>query len=396
MEPRNSAHAAGAADIPHPLISSERVDGTEVYSLSGEKLGTIDHLMIDKYSGHVVYAVMSFGGFLGIGESYFPLPWDALRYDVDLGGYRVDLDRDKLEAAPRYSATGSNWSDRSYTDRVDQHWGHSRVREDRMVIAFASAEQARRAREALIAAGIENTRIDLLESRSDLDNWTSVKRHSVPDEDAHVYAECLGRGNSVLVIQARPGEHDRVMRAVGQFNPIDVEAHAAQWRQSGWPGVHAGKPASAVNQQTVGARTTARSTEPRPEEQVIPVYEEQLKVGKRVVEQGHVRVRVYTVEHPVQEGVTLREERVAIERRPVDRPVGATHGEAFQDRTIDVTTHREEPVVSKEARVKEEIVVRKDADQRTETLRENVRRTEVEVDDGRAPTPATPSTTPRR
>src|SRR3954468_19403974 len=79
------------------------------------------------------------------------------------------------------------------------------------------------------------------------------------------------------------------------------------------------------------------------------------KVGKRVVEQGRVRVRVYTVEHPVQEGVTLREERVAVERRPVDSPASVAPGEAFQDRTIDVTTHREEPVIAKEARVREEV-----------------------------------------
>jgi stress response protein YsnF len=128
------------------------------------------------------------------------------------------------------------------------------------------------------------------------------------------------------------------------------------------------------------------------------VYEEQLKVGKRVVEQGHVRVRVYTVERPVQEGLTLREERVAVERRPVDRLASNMPGEAFQDRTVDVTTHREEPVISKEARVKEEIVVRQEADQRSETVRDAVRRTEVEVEDDRkkATTPASPSASPSR
>ena len=97
-----------------------------------------------------------------------------------------------------------------------------------------------------------------------------------------------------------------------------------------------------------------------------------------------MRVRVYTVEHPVQEGVNLREERVAVERRPVDRPASGMPGEAFQDRTIDVTTHREEPVIAKEARVKEEVVVRNEADQRTETVRDTVRHTEVEVEDDRA------------
>src|SRR5213078_1501205 len=155
--------------------------------------------------------------------------------------------------------------------------------------------------------------------------------------------------------------------------------------------VHPGKAAWDVRRQSSTGTTTAAGA--GTQEQVIPVYEEQLKVGKRVVEQGRVRVRVYTVEHPVQEGVTLREERVAVERRPVDRPASGMPGKAFEERTIDVTTHREEPVISKEARVKEEVVVRNEADQRTETVRDTVRRTEVEVEDDRqtARTPTSPS-----
>lgn len=394
METRNSARTGDVTDSLHRLISSERVDGTEVYNRSGDKLGTIDHLMIDKYSGRVAYAVISFGGFLGMGESYSPVPWDALHYDVNLGGYCVDVDRNKLERAPRYSTAAASWSDPSYTQGIDEHWGHRRAREDRIVVAFASADEAREARVALMAAGIDNARMDLLEHRSDLDNWTSVKRHAVPDEDTHLYAECLGRGNAVLIIQAGPGERDRILRAIGRFKPIDIDSHAAQWRQSGWSGVHAGQ--AATRQTTAPAAPASRSAAAGTEEQVIPVYEEQLKVGKRVVEQGHVRVRVHTVERPVQEGLTLREERVAVERRPVDRPATGMPGEAFQDRTIDVTTDREEPTLDKEARVKEEIVVRKDADQRTETVRDKVRQTQVEIDDDRAKatTPAPGVTTP--
>jgi stress response protein YsnF len=94
----------------------------------------------------------------------------------------------------------------------------------------------------------------------------------------------------------------------------------------------------------------------------------------------------------------LREERVAVERRPVDRRVSDVSGEAFQERTVDVTTHREEPVVAKEARVKEEIRVRKESDQRTETVRDTVRHTKVEIegDRGKTSAPASPSATPPR
>jgi hypothetical protein len=105
------------------LISSEKVDGTAVYNLQGQHLGAIHHLMIDKFSGHVEYAVMSFGGFLGIGESYHPLPWRTLTYSIDLGGYRVDLDRARLERSPRYTMSDPpDWSDRGYREKIDDYW----------------------------------------------------------------------------------------------------------------------------------------------------------------------------------------------------------------------------------------------------------------------------------
>jgi hypothetical protein len=111
------------ADETDRLISSEKVESTAVYDRRGERLGTVHHLMIDKYTGQVAYAVMSFGGFLGIGESYHPLPWKMLTYDIRLGGYVVDLDRSRLEGAPHYTSRDMpDWSDRSYTSRIDKYW----------------------------------------------------------------------------------------------------------------------------------------------------------------------------------------------------------------------------------------------------------------------------------
>jgi len=112
------------ADETHRLISSEKVDGTAVYDRRGERLGTVHHVMIDKYTGQVSYAVMSFGGFLGMGESYHPLPWKVLTYDTRLGGYVVDhLDRNRLEGAPSYTSRDvPNWDDRLYTGRIDRYW----------------------------------------------------------------------------------------------------------------------------------------------------------------------------------------------------------------------------------------------------------------------------------
>lgn len=89
-------------DQPNALITAEKVSGTDVYNEAEERLGTIDSIVIDKFSGEVAYVVMSFGGFLGIGEKFHPLPWDVLEYDTKLGGYRVDLDRDDLIDAPAY------------------------------------------------------------------------------------------------------------------------------------------------------------------------------------------------------------------------------------------------------------------------------------------------------
>src|SRR5215475_3441846 len=93
------------------LIGSDKVDGTTVYGADGNKIGAIERVMIDKISGKVAYAVLSFGGFLGMGEDYYPIPWATMKYDTNLGGYRVNLTQDRLEKAPKYSkSTGWNWS----------------------------------------------------------------------------------------------------------------------------------------------------------------------------------------------------------------------------------------------------------------------------------------------
>lgn len=106
----------------HRLISSEDVNGTSVYGLSGDsKIGDIDHLMIDKLSGRITYAVMSFGGFLGLGPSHYPIPWAALKYDTALGGYRTGVTADQLKDAPEFS--DDSWADRGWETRTHQHYG---------------------------------------------------------------------------------------------------------------------------------------------------------------------------------------------------------------------------------------------------------------------------------
>jgi hypothetical protein len=96
------------------LIGSDKVESTAVYGADDRKIGTVQRVTIDKISGKVAYAVISFGGFLGMGEDYYPMPWTSLKYDINLGGYRVGVTEDQLKGAPKYNRnTDWDWSDRS-------------------------------------------------------------------------------------------------------------------------------------------------------------------------------------------------------------------------------------------------------------------------------------------
>jgi sporulation protein YlmC with PRC-barrel domain len=112
-----------ASHSPNRLIASNRVEGTAVYDREGEKLGRIENFMVDKRSGQAEYAVMSFGGFLGIGHDHYPIPWSKLTYEPEQGGYVVDLDRDKLKDGPNYRAGEEPEFDRDYDRRVYDYYG---------------------------------------------------------------------------------------------------------------------------------------------------------------------------------------------------------------------------------------------------------------------------------
>ena len=105
------------------LIAADKVEGTAVYNRAGEHLGSVYTVMIDKYSGQVSYAVMTFGGFLGIGERYHPLPWKALDYDSKVGGYVVDATREQLERAPSYASDEAPWDNPGYGRSVYDYYG---------------------------------------------------------------------------------------------------------------------------------------------------------------------------------------------------------------------------------------------------------------------------------
>lgn len=110
-------------DETHRLIASNKVEGTRVYNHEGDDLGSVYNFMVDKVTGQVAYAVVAFGGFLGLGERFYPLPWSQLTYDTDKGGYLVNLDRARLENAPSYTAAESPWDDPEYGRSIYGFYG---------------------------------------------------------------------------------------------------------------------------------------------------------------------------------------------------------------------------------------------------------------------------------
>jgi uncharacterized protein (TIGR02271 family) len=255
---------------------------------------------------------------------------------------------------------------------------------ERMLTAFfESREAADRAIEKLVSNGTPRSSTRLLAGTPSGPTgssapeggglWETLKAMFLPDEDRHTYAEGLRRGGYLVSVRVGEDEQARALDILDDEGTINIDERAQAWRSEGWSGAAADATGSSPSAATRG--TSER-------DEVIPVAEEQLRIGKREVGHGRVRVRSYIVERPVQEQVSLRQERVELERRPVDRPVSGNEG-VFRDRTIEAEEKAEEAVVDKRARVKEELAVKKDADQRTETISDTVRQTKVEVEDER-------------
>lgn len=193
------------------------------------------------------------------------------------------------------------------------------------------------------------------------------------DDDRNNYAE-VGRRGSVVTVHAQTAqEAERAADLLDQYGAVDVNERAQQYRS----GTYSDTSAAYTNDVNT-ARTTTDIDETR---NSLNVIEEDLQVGKRVVNTGGVRLRSRIVERPVEETLRLREERVHIERNPVNRPATAADLNNFQEGTIEVTERAEVPVVNKEARVVEEVRLEKDVTEREEVIRDTVRRTDVDVED---------------
>jgi uncharacterized protein (TIGR02271 family) len=253
---------------------------------------------------------------------------------------------------------------------------------------FDSADAANSARDRLLEVGLPSDTVQVIYQGASGDGaaadgkglWESIKDFFTGDDDeGATYEEGIRRGGHLLTARVEDQYADEVIVLLENAGAIDLDRRAEQWRAEGWTG--------AATANAEASRAGA--------EEAIPVVQERLRVGKREVNRGGVRVRSYVVEEPVEEQVNLREERVDVERRPVGQRVRAgAADELLQDRTIEMTESAEEAIVSKDAEVTEEVVVRKFEGERTEGVSDTVRRTEVDVEDTRGNEDSTDDTLP--
>jgi stress response protein YsnF len=249
----------------------------------------------------------------------------------------------------------------------------------------------------------------------------SLTDAGVDEADAHAYAEGVKRGGTLVTVRADDTLTKRVADILDDHGTVNMDDRETTWRNEGWTGhdrttpttgsvggaigATAGSVADKVGDAARTVKNTVTGDERAPvatssayagvndatrtrqsSNEAIPVVQEQLRVGKREENRGRVRIHAHMVETPVQDQVNLRNETVQIDRHAVDRPLNTADAALFRDRTIEATEHTEVPVVSKEARVVEEIGIRKDVDQRTHTVSDTVRHTEVKVEDDRGTT----------
>ena len=259
---------------------------------------------------------------------------------------------------------------------------------------FDSRAEAEAAKQRLQAAHVDADHVHIHDksstgykesgysSHQDVGFWGSIKNAFVPDEDRHTYEEGVRRGGALLTADVDDDRVDEAVKILEEASTVDIDDRSSQWRSSGWDYPAAG--ASALSGAGLSDRSLGGSAErgslTDTNEEVVPIVEEQLLVGKRDVSRGGVRVRSYVSEVPVHEQIRLRNERVSGERRAVDQPLSAADGDPFEERTINMTATGEEAMVSKTARVVEEVVVSKTADETVEDVSDTVRKTEVDID----------------
>lgn len=288
---------------------------------------------------------------------------------------------------------------------------------ERTVVAvFDSRQEAQAAWQDVVACGVDQDKVHLREGSLDDVPGAKVAEQAIrragwgdvlDDEHEGQYREALRRGSCLVAVDPIPEDKAiDVASALSRHNPIDLDDRAAGWRERGWQGHEASSPQLSDealrkerewNAQRVtptrsgeGQASSTTSTDRTSEVQgvagaqrtTLPVVEEELAIGKRVVQRGGVRIYTRVTEQPVEEDVTLREEHARVERHAVDRPASeADLGNAFKEGSVELRETAEEAVVSKQARVVEEVDIGKEVTARTQKVTDTVRRSDVEVED---------------
>ena len=248
---------------------------------------------------------------------------------------------------------------------------------------FSSEEVAQRVMDELRAQGFNRRNINHLKGdQGDLED--ELEREGVSAADANYYAGELRQGGALVSVRAEDNHVDEAVAIMNRHAETEDDFRD----DADYAAPLAGAETDAVDSEVVGADTLAtdeitggsRTVEPETDEAHLNVVEERLRVGKREVQRGGMRVRRVVSERPVEEQVVLRDETVRVDRRPVDRTLDAADGDLFTEQTFEFTETDEEAVIAKEAHVIEEVVVGKDVETRTETVRDTVRRADVEIE----------------
>ncbi|HKU42497.1 MAG TPA: YsnF/AvaK domain-containing protein [Polyangiales bacterium] len=282
-----------------------------------------------------------------------------------------------------------------------------------VVGVFDEAEAAQKATRELQSSGIAQNHIRMTsndEARTSQrdegeTSWTGRIIHFFEsilenDEDkrhADTYAEAWRRGHYMVIADVDDAQLDQAVAIMNRYGTVDLDQRAEHWRRTGYTGSYDRSAAPYTPEQ----RAQELAALQQGSTQAVPVVQEELAIGKQLVQRGGVRIHSYVKEMPVEEVVRLREERVNVARRPVDRPASEADL-AFQERTIDVTAQGEELVAEKRARVVEEVVVGKEMQEREEKVKDTVRRKDVAVEQVEGakpkapPAPSGASPAPRR
>lgn len=284
---------------------------------------------------------------------------------------------------------------------------------------FDSESEAQNAIQKLINDGFTHDNIDISDNMGNYQNQNYQNKSVDKDEDfgdkiSNFFSDLFGNDNDtvrnythaakkgcVVTVHAESEEEaERAVDILDLYGAVDVDERAQSYQSNlgstamnndtyvssstGFLSDESLDTAESIQDRafnTENMRSDLSEDDIRDRENSIPIVEEQMNIGKREVETGGVRVRSRIVERPVEESLRLRVERVHVERNPVNRPATEADLNSFREGTIEMTQREEVPVVSKEARVVEEVSVGKQVDERTETVRDTVRKTEVDVED---------------